>query len=776
MKKNLPTLLATIIWSLLYSQSVSADLLKQCSIGVPQYTKPLVSGDPNSLPVTIRSEKTDVNYPHQAIFNGDVIIEQGNRTLLADRADVEQTDLAGQTIPQRTLTATGNVRYSDPDIQLQGPKAWSNLNTKDTDVYDGQYQMVGRQGRGDATSLKTRNDNRYTIFDHGTFTSCLAGDNSWSIAGSEIIYDRQEEVAEIWNARFKLGPVPVFYSPYLHLPVGNKRRSGFLIPEIKYSNGMEFALPYYWNIAANYDATITPHYIDSRGLQWQNEFRYLNRPGSGVMAFDWLPNDRLYRNTSPDDDTRWLFYWNHNGVMDQVWRFNINYTKVSDPDYFSNLDSAYGSSTDGYVTQKFSLGYAQQNWNSTLSTSQFQVFARGGNQNSYRTEPQLDLNYYQNDLGPFDFRLYGQAAKFISESVSNPKTTRWHIEPTINLPLSNRWASLNSEVKLMTTQYQQNIPTLGDPVLKERVNRVLPQFKLDGKMVFERETVLIKNYTQTLEPQVQYLYVPYKDQTAIGLYDTTLLQNDYNGLFRDRTFSGLDRIASANQITSGVTSRMYDAQLDERFHVSVGQIYYFNKSRTGPSSSGTQGNFSQLGDTGSLAWAADSAWKITPQWAIRGGLQYDTRVENLTLANSVLEYRQDQDRIMQLNYRYASSEYITAMLPWQVAPLYQEGLSQVGVVGSWPVADRWALVGAHYYDTKRQQTADSKVGIQYNTCCWSIGVVYERKIDMWNDTRRMSNYDNKYSLSFQLRGLGSNRSLGNTEMLRAGILPYQRAF
>lgn len=197
-----------------------------------------------------------------------------------------------------------------------------------------------------------------------------------SVVGSEVIHDREEQVAEIWNARFKLGSVPIFYSPYLQLPVGDKRRSGFLIPNAKYStkNGVEFSLPYYWNIAPNFDATITPHYMNKRGgVMWENEFRYLTQLGSGLTEFDYLPSDKVYEDdhSSDSNSRRWLFYWNHSGVIDQVWRLNADYTKVSDPDYFNDFSSKYGSSTDGYATQKFSAGYVNQNFDATVSTKQF---------------------------------------------------------------------------------------------------------------------------------------------------------------------------------------------------------------------------------------------------------------------------------------------------------------------------------------------------------------------------------------------------------------------
>ncbi|MCK2627088.1 LPS assembly protein LptD [Escherichia coli] len=781
MKKRIPTLLATMIATALYSQQgLAADLASQCMLGVPSYDRPLVQGDTNDLPVTINADHAKGDYPDDAVFTGSVDIMQGNSRLQADEVQLHQKEAPGQPEPVRTVDALGNVHYDDNQVILKGPKGWANLNTKDTNVWEGDYQMVGRQGRGKADLMKQRGENRYTILDNGSFTSCLPGSDTWSVVGSEIIHDREEQVAEIWNARFKVGPVPIFYSPYLQLPVGDKRRSGFLIPNAKYTttNYFEFYLPYYWNIAPNMDATITPHYMHRRGnIMWENEFRYLSQAGAGLMELDYLPSDKVYEDEHPNDDSsrRWLFYWNHSGVMDQVWRFNVDYTKVSDPSYFNDFDNKYGSSTDGYATQKFSVGYAVQNFNATVSTKQFQVFSEQ-NTSSYSAEPQLDVNYYQNDVGPFDTRIYGQAVHFVNTRDAMPEATRVHLEPTINLPLSNNWGSINTEAKLLATHYQQTnldwYNSRNTTKLDESVNRVMPQFKVDGKMVFERDMeMLAPGYTQTLEPRAQYLYVPYRDQSDIYNYDSSLLQSDYSGLFRDRTYGGLDRIASANQVTTGVTSRIYDDAAVERFNISVGQIYYFTESRTGDD------NITWENDdkTGSLVWAGDTYWRISERWGLRGGIQYDTRLDNVATSNSSIEYRRDEDRLVQLNYRYASPEYIQATLPkyYSTAEQYKNGISQVGAVASWPIADRWSIVGAYYYDTNANKQADSMLGVQYSSCCYAIRVGYERKLNGWDNDKQHAVYDNAIGFNIELRGLSSNYGLGTQEMLRSNILPYQ---
>ena len=788
MKKRIPTLLATMIGSALYSQQgLAADLASQCMLGVPSYNRPLVSGDTNSLPVTITADSSKGTYPDNATFTGNVDINQGNSRLQADEVQLHQKQPEGAAEPVRTVDARGNVHYDDNQVILKGPKAWSNLNTKDTNVWKGDYQMVGRQGRGDADLMKQRGENRYTILENGTFTSCLPGSNTWSVVGSEVIHDREEQVAEIWNARFKLGPVPIFYSPYLQLPVGDKRRSGFLIPNAKYSttNYFEFYLPYYWNIAPNMDATITPHYIHKRGnIMWENEFRYLTHAGAGLMELDYLPSDKVFQDEHPTegDKHRWLFYWQHAGVMDQVWRFNVDYTKVSDSSYFNDFSSKYGSSTDGYATQKFSVGYAVQNFDATVSTKQFQVFSDQSTP-TYGAEPQLDVNWYQNDVGPFDTRVYAQAVHFVNTDSDMPEATRVHLEPTINLPWSNDWASLNTEAKLMATHYQQknidNYNATNNAHLEESVNRTLPQFKMDGKLIFERDMAMLADgYTQTLEPRMQYLYVPYRDQSKIQNYDSALLQSDYSGLFRDRTYGGLDRIASANQLTTGVTTRVYDDAAVERFNVSVGQIYYFTESRTGDDNI----QWEKDNKTGSIVWAGDTYWRMTDRWGLRGGVQYDTRLDNVANSSAAIEYRRDEDRMIQVSYRYASPEYIQATLPksndqnsinyWKL-PQYSDGISQVGATASWPIADRWSIVGAYYFDTNANKAADQMVGLQYNSCCYALRVGYERKLNGWENNQ--SKYDNVIGFNFELRGLSSNYGLGTQKMLRSNILPYSSA-
>ncbi len=396
MKKSFLLLVVVMLYTTFYSQFAHANLSKQCMFGIPSYNKPLISDRPNNFPISISADKSSADYPHRVIFTGNVSVVQGNATLTAHQIELNTLQKSRHTDEIRTIIAHGDVRYSDPQIILTGPKAWSNLNTQDINIYDSNYQMVNRQGRGVAKKIKMREANRYTFLENGTFTFCLPKDNSWNIVGSKVIYDRIEQVIKVWNARFYVKGWPTLYSPYLQFPTGDKRLSGFLFLNTKYdnNNGVEFILPYYWNIAPNYDTILTPHYISKRGLQWQNEFRYLVRPGFGLITLDWLANDQEYKKNNTGNSTRWLFHWYHSGLMDRVWHFNSDFTKVSDIKYFTDLDSKYGATTNGYATQKFSFGYSNETYNTTVSFKQFQLFNKTTYPN-YKVWPQVDLNYYK---------------------------------------------------------------------------------------------------------------------------------------------------------------------------------------------------------------------------------------------------------------------------------------------------------------------------------------------------------------------------------------------
>ena len=778
MNKNTYTLISLSILTALYSAESTADLAKQCLYGVPHFTGEVVSGNPNDLPVYIEADQAEITQPRSGIYKGNVDVKQGNRHLQSAEVEVQQQG-SGDNV-QRYAFARGGFDYRDNQINLLGDDAKIHLNTKDTDVRNAHYQLVDRQGRGSAESVELRDD--YRVMKNATFTSCLQDDHSWSIYADEMRQHVKEEYAEMWHARFKVQGVPVFYTPYLQLPIGDRRRSGLLIPTLGHGSrdGYFYAQPVYWNIAPNLDATLTPKYMSRRGWQLNSEFRYLTTLGEGQIAGEYLGDDRL-KDYDSENRKRHLFYWKHNAAFARDWRLDLNYTKVSDKRYFNDFDSAYGSSTDGYADQTGRIAYYQPNYNIAMFVKQFQIFDEvviG----PYRALPQIDFNYYQNGLlgNKVDFKLFSQAVRFDNDSAQMPTAWRFHGEPSVNTTLSNRYGSMNLEAKLYATQYQQKKGRSDKAEdVESSVNRILPQLKIDLQSVLASSQTFISGYTQTLEPRAQYLFRPYKDQSNIGSklnsqylgfgYDSSLLQQDYFSLFNSRRYSGLDRIASANQVTLGGTSRFFDENKEERFNIAVGQTYYFEPSRIDE-------NRDNRTEGSSSSWAIEANWKINDLMRWRGGYQYDPQLGQVSLANTGIEYNPTKNNVVQLNYRYASKEYINQNLTAE-ANRYNQDIKQLGVQVGWELSDHWAIAGRYYQDLALKKPVEQYLGVQYNTCCWSVGVGARRYVtSRQNQKNDDIFYDHGIGVTFELRGFNHDHKTGIENMMKKGKLPYLQAF
>lgn len=781
MKKLTPSFIAAAVALSIYSQSSFADselcneATNACLADVPKYDRPLVDGDVDTLPIEVSADNFEVNFPNRAVYSGKVSATQGNRTVNSEQIILEQTE-------NRNMLLKGDIFYEDNFVEIKGDEAQMNLDNNDVQIKNSQYHLMGRLGRGSADNILFTN-NRYITLENGSFTSCPINDSSWNIEGSKIIYDNQEQLLEVWDAKFRIGKVPVLYLPYLQLPTGDKRRSGLLMPSFSYDSigGIDISQPIYWNIAANYDATFTPRIIQERGVQLQTEMRYLNYLGLGTVAFDWLQHDALYAknraNSSnksgySDNSYRWLFHWKNDELINYNWRFSVDATRVSDNQYITDLGSKYASETDGYLTQHYQINYADEYWDIGLNYKYFQALRNDIKDNLYRTEPQLNINYYNNDIDNLNIKMFGQVSHFVSSGDNNPKAWRFHFEPTLDYTLMSSWASVTLEGGFLATHYNQDIPNTNQyAYLDKNVNRFMPKLGVDGKIIFERDFDSVSGYTQTLEPRVKYLYIPYRDQSQINNYDSSLLQSDYIGLFRDQPYSGLDRIASSNKVATGLTTRIYDENKVEQFNLSLGQIYYFNKSRTGLNST----PFAETDGTGSITWATDAFWRINDNIITRSGIQYDTRINEISLASAVVEYRANDSKLIQLSYRYANKNYINSIALSTTPTPYQQSISQVGVMAAWPVTDTVSMVGSVFYDIDNKQSTDSYVGVHYADCCWGVTVQYGRKITDWDSYSQQSQYENKLSINFELRGF-SNDNNAVAKMLDFGLLPYKTAF
>ncbi|MBY5993017.1 LPS assembly protein LptD [Ferrimonas balearica] len=711
--------------------------------------------DPSQLPIEVQADRSQAVAGDAAQFSGNVKLRQGMRQITAEKARVSQQE--------GSFSAEGGLVYQDVNVAITADSLSADMDDYNAELNQANYWLRGQQVHGQAEQLKIQGDNNL-ILNGATFSTCPQDDPDWLLEAKEIKIDADEEWGEIWHAKVKLFDVPVFYVPYMTVPVSNKRKSGFLFPEITTStkNGVDVAIPYYWNIAPNFDATLTTQYMTSRGLFLKGEGRYLQPYGAGQINLEYISDDRLLS----DRPDRYLLHFEHAGKLENNWRLYGNYTSISDDNYFNDFDSSVRASTDNQISREGEAAYFTDNWDFAVRVQDIEVL--GDASKPFQVMPSLSFDYRNPGLaGPVDFTFSTELTHFAHKEDNHLTATRWHMEPTLTLPYQVPAGSLTTELKLMQTFYEQRDP---DEQLEDFVSRTLPQFRVHGQINFERDTQVFGNrYTQTLEPQIQYLYVPKTDQSDIGLYDTALLQEDYYGLFRDRRFSGLDRIADANQMTLGVSTRFFDDGHAERAQISLGQILYFDDSEVGLGDDDSQIRRSNS------ALAAEVELQASQRWFLSGSLQFDTQSGDTNKSELLVDYRVDADKLIQLSHRYVPD------LGTDVDgnPI---DISQAGIRTAWPLTDELSFVGNYYYDMNLNRSVESYAGFQYESCCWAIRLAYHRHLNTNyedNDFTTISprdDFDSGVMLKFVLKGLGSTGPLGLQDMLDEGLFNYRRPY
>ncbi|CAH0532568.1 LPS-assembly protein LptD [Vibrio stylophorae] len=728
----------------------------------------------NDQPITIKANTAKAISESYAQYEGDVTVRQGARYMQADSATLRQ--------PENIVTAEGDVIFSDGQVEVKSDKLVTNLTTEDSEMHNAKYRLLCQQGRGEAYRVYKDGQKIFRLQD-GSFTTCPEGDKSWNFSASHIERDDDSPYADFYNARFEVLDVPILYAPWLRVPVGEQRLTGFLFPTIGIGSrdGLEFELPFYWNIAPNYDLTLTPKYMEKRGLQMGAEFRYLWDIGEGSLSGEILDSDKK----NPSLGKRWAFNWQHYGTYKQHWLIEADYSRVSDTNYFVDLDSDIGQREDNQLMQTGAVSYRDQHWNSRIMVRDFQQLT--GDSLPYRLVPQLDFNfYYPNSLLGLDWNMNSSVSRFETDDPNKPSADRVHLEPSISLPLSDTWWYMNTEAKLMYTYYnQKNIDNLtldaGETNrLESSVTRTLPSFRWDGGVYLERDTEISGHaYTQSLEPRIQYLYIPKEDQSAIyqpfnyagGGYDTTLLQTDYYGLFRDRKYSGIDYIAEANQVSVGATTRYFDSDYIERFNLSFGQIFYLNDTgNTSPTGQDAPPTYS--------AWALESDFNYADWLFFHSSLQYDANINQVQLANTTMEYRQDST-FAQLSYRYITKDYISQTVnlsvPGSEQIISDEGISQLGFETGFSITNNWKFRANYYHDLNEDIMLQSYAGLTYEAACWAMGISYNEYLRDYSFDAQQADYENNISFTVSLRGLSTqNLNLDTTD--GGNSLGYGRPF
>lgn len=747
MKKTCAMLVSAILMpTVAFAQETTNSALNTASSAVPLAlcsAEPIAFSSQSLMPkghVKVEANRTEIVENKVALFSGNVDITSDSATISASQAQVNGNG--------KDLIAKGDVTYQDAQLKVESDSVSLRSEEERLEMKNTRYQLTGFVGQGAAQDILLDTDTGIVLKDV-SFTTCPDGEEDWLLRASEISLEKGTVWGQAKHTRFYIADVPVFYLPYFAFPVSNERQTGLLFPELTSSSrtGVDYTQPFYWNIAPNYDMTISPRVMTRRGVQLNTEFRYLTDNSQGKAYVEYLPSDSDISG-NPD---RYFYRLEHQGVIAEDWLLNVDFNGLSDNNYLLDLGSDYYSRADTHLYRSIGLSYYSQNLSVNMQIKDFEVL--GDTADSYRALPELKMRY-TTSLGDYvEFDLESEIAHFDNNSSTAPTATRYHIAPTVSLPVRAAWGEFVAETTLFQTVYQQD--NVEGTNLEESVDRTLGQARLYGALYFERETSFFSNdMSMTLEPKVQYLYTSYEDQTAIGFYDSTPLLTDVEGLFRGQEFTGLDRISDNNQITLGVTTRTLDKNNREQFVLSVGQIFYLEDNKV----------IAATKNQDRSALAAEVDWRLNDRWFLHTDVQVTTETDKVDLSSVGVEYRKDDSRFVQLNHRY-------------VRDLSGETIDQIGLSASWPLSENWHWVGRTYRDLERDRSVETYTGIQYESCCWAIRLVAQRSLNnRYNEggLQNTDDFDSGISLQFIFKGIGSSGARRN--MLQDGMFGYRQPY
>ena len=659
------------------------------------------------LPLFFEADRLQGHDDRETEADGDVRLRRRGQAVYADRLRYEKSS--------DDLTAEGKVRVeSGPDV-VEGRQLQYNLGTSRGVMESPAYTlhktapMLGERdlfreadARGSAERIFFEGPNQYRA-QRTQYTACEPGNDDWYLRARELTIDKEREVGVARDASIAFMGVPIFYSPYFTFSLHQQRKSGILTPHYgsTTTGGAELTVPYYWNIAPNRDATISPRFMTRRGVLLNNEFRYLEPSYLGEARAELLPDDN-----ARDGAQRWAYNIRHNQSLPQGWSGALDLQRVSDDTYFTDLSTQIAVTSQVLLPQQgvisrvrpwgisgsYGLSALAQRWQT------LQVDPLAPVTPPYNRLPQLTLTGARQDLLYTDFDFYGQYVDFDHPTQVNGKRALAY--PSVSLPLQTAYAYVTPKLGINVTRYSigQNSSGFTDQ------ERSLPILSTDSGMVFERDTSFGgMPYLQTLEPRLYYVYIPFHDQNGIPVFDSGPQDINFASIYSENQFAGWDRINDANQLTAGVTSRFIGTRTGaERLRVGLAQRYYFSRQQvTLPGVPARTSNNSDL--------LAALSGTIASHWTADAGLQFNTFSSETQKLNVGTRYQPRPGSVLNLSYR----ETINT-------------LRQTDISTQWPMGRGWTGLGRWNYSLLDNRTLEVLLGTEYRAGCWSLRVVAHR--------------------------------------------------
>lgn len=604
--------------------------------------------------------------------------------------------------------------YTDAFIAIRADSARVDIERSQGEFEGVDYRINGAQGSGHAERVRLINEREAALvaFD---FTTCDPNAPDWQLMAKDVSLDLARSVGRARGARLTFKGLPLFYLPTFSFPLSDQRKTGFLYPRfgVSSADGLDLSIPYYLNLAPNYDATLTPRWIQDRGMMLGTEFRFLTEKQGGRVALDVLPSD------NKTDSHRYFAEVAYQNRLRDQWSLNASLRRVSDAQYFLDLGGGLDTTAIQTVRSQTTLSGRGERWSLQMGGDFFQVLDERipAQSEPYRRLPRILFSIDQ----PFGQSLHLRTDAELVYFQRDQGTTggRLDLYPALEANHVTSAGFIKAEAGVRMTHYAL------DQDRDKRPSKSTAIVSLDGGLVFDRW--LDERTQQTLEPRLHYLYVPYEDQSDLPIFDTAELTFGFPQLFHTNRFSGADRQGDANQLTLGLTSRTFDTRTGEStFDLNLGQIIYFRDRKVQlPGQPVAERHQSDL--------VAEANWSVAKATALRAGLQWDPKKNDLSMGYAGVQYKGQAGLQSALVYRFR-----------------EDLLDQMDARFRYPINERLNLIGRSVYSFQDDTSLELLAGIEYESCCWAVRLTAREYIRDREATKQTAVF-----FELHLKGLGS---------------------
>ena len=702
----------------------------------------------------VTADRIEGNPEEQLHLYGNAEVRRGGAVLRGDRITYTQaTD---------EVEAEGNARISRLGASFSGPSMRFRIGARTGEMGDADYEYAPRRLRGCAKNIRFLSGDR-TTFDDVKITTCKRDDEAWFIKLNELEIDEYDQTASGTGASLHFMGLPVFGSPWFAFPISNERRSGFLVPTFGMSStrGLDLTIPYYFNIAPNYDFTLTPRVMSKRGVMLDTETRFLYNNFSTTVDYNYLPDDRETKENRYG--TRIIADYRQ-GKMSA----HVDYNKVSDNDYITDFSGNIRESSETVLPQEYTIRYDETFWNASVNVTKNQTLDIDGifYYKPYERVPQVKLDGYVGDWKGLELATNLEATRF--KNPTRSEGDRCVFQQTVSYPLRGAGWFVVPKGTFLGTWYQlNNIDKYRSQGFNDKdPSRTLPMFSLDSGLIFDRGTSWFgRDAMQTLEPRIYYAWVPYRDQDNLPVFDSSIADLNFATLFTENVFAGYDRVSEANQLSTVLTTRYVDRATGlELFRASIGQRQYFGDQRVGfPVLDSYQANYatnSLRTDVRSDLLASVGA-RLTRSLTASASGQYSSASSRFVKVNAGLRWQPKPMSVVGLYYRYNYSAE-------RSGGYYDDNIKQIDLGVQWPLTDRLFVVGRYNYSLYQKKPIEMIAGFEYVHDCWTLRFATQRY------TTTTNSRESNFFLQLELNGLGS---IGTSPLaeLRRNIKGYQTA-